>query len=60
MAAIKLCTAFGTLAFIFSIPIGFLNSVVYIMPLLWGLLFFGAALIPTATGVVVNSVSREY
>jgi hypothetical protein len=30
------------------------------MPLLWGLLFFGAALIPTATGVVVNSVSREY
>jgi len=29
------------------------------MPLLWSLLFFGAALIPTATGVVVNSVSRE-
>jgi len=30
------------------------------MPLLWSLLFFGAALIPTATGVVVNSVSREH
>jgi MFS family permease len=30
------------------------------MPLLWTLLFFGAALIPTATGIVVNSVGREY
>ncbi len=60
MTAIKLCTGFGALAFIFAAPIGFLNSLVYIMPLLWSLLFFGAALIPTATGVVVNSVSREY
>jgi Kef-type K+ transport system membrane component KefB len=51
--------AFGAQAFIFAIPIGFMNSLVYIMPLMWCLLFFGAALIPTATGVVVNSVSRE-
>ena len=60
LTAIKLCAGFGTLAFIFAAPIGFLNSLVYIMPLLWSLLFFGAALIPTATGVVVNSVGREY
>lgn len=59
LAAFKLCTGFGALAFIFAAPIGFLNSLVYIMPLLWSLLFFGAALIPTATGIVVNSVSRE-
>lgn len=59
LTAIKLCAAFGTLAFIFAAPIGFLSNIVYIMPLLWSLLFFGAALIPTATGVVVNSVSRE-
>ncbi len=60
LTAIKLCAGFGTLAFIFAAPIGFLNSLIYIMPLLWSLLFFGAALIPTATGVVVNSVGREY
>lgn len=60
MTAIKLCTGFGALAFIFAVPIGFLNNLIYIMPLLWSLLFFGAALIPTATGVIVNSVSREH
>jgi Kef-type K+ transport system membrane component KefB len=60
LTAIKLCAAFGTCAFIFAAPIGFLTNIVYIMPLLWSLLFFGAALIPTATGVVVNSVSREH
>lgn len=60
LTAIKICAGFGTLAFIFAFPIGFLNSIVYIMPLLWSLLFFGAALIPTATGIVINSVSREY
>ena len=60
MTAIKLCTLFGVCAAIFAGPIGFLNNMIYIIPLLWSLLFFGAALIPTATGVVVNSVSREY
>ncbi len=51
---------FGTCAFIFAAPIGFMQNIVYIYPLLWTLLFFGAALIPTATGVIVNSVSREH
>lgn len=60
LTAIKLCAGFGTLALLFAAPIGFMSSIVYIMPLLWSLLFFGAALIPTATGVVVNSVSREH
>jgi len=60
LTAIKICTTFGILAFLFAAPIGFLNSIVYIMPLLWSLLFFGAALIPTATGIVVNSVAREH
>jgi len=60
VTAIKICTAFGIAAFIFATPLGFLNSLVYIIPLLWCLLFFGAALVPTATGIIVNSVSREY
>lgn len=60
LTAIKICAGFGVLAFIFAFPIGFLNRSLYIMPLLWALLFFGAALIPTATGIVINSVTREH
>lgn len=60
LTAIKLCAAFGTMAFIFAFPIGFLGSLYYILPLLWCLLFSGATLIPTATGVVVNSVPKKY
>jgi hypothetical protein len=37
-----------------------MRDIVYVLPLLWCLLFFGAALIPTATGVIVNSVTREH
>jgi len=60
LSAIRLCILFGSLAFIFAFPIGFLNSLVYIMPLLWCVLFFGAALVPIATGIIINSVSREH
>lgn len=60
MTAIKLCAVFGVCAFIFAAPIGFMSNLVYITPLIWALLFFGAALIPTATGIIVNSVSREH
>lgn len=60
LTAIKLCSAFGFCAFLFAAPIGFLDNLIYIMPLLWSLLFCGAALVPTATGIVVNSVSKEY
>lgn len=58
--AIKICAAFGTIAFVFAAPIGFLNNLVYIMPLLWCLLFFGAAMIPIATGVIINTAGREH
>ena len=60
LTAIKLCTAFGTLGFLFSIPVGLVGQLRYICPLLWSLLFFGGALIPTATGVVVNSVKKYH
>ena len=60
ITAIKMCILFGIQAFIFAAPIGFLSSLIYITPLLWSLLFFGAALVPIATGIVVNSVGREY
>jgi len=58
LKAIKLCSAFGVIAFIFAFPIGFLYSLIYITVLLWTFLFFGAAIVPVSTGIMVSSVRR--
>jgi len=58
LKALKLCLAFGVVAFVFSFPIGFLYSLVYITVLLWTFLFFGAAIVPVGTGIMVSSVRR--
>jgi MFS family permease len=60
LVALKLCAVFAVMACVFAIPIGFVGSLVFVTPLLWALLFFGGAMIPTATGINVNTVSREY
>ena len=57
--ALKLCSAFGLVAFIFSFPLGFLYSIVYISVLLWAFLFFGAAIVPVGTGIMISSVNRN-
>jgi MFS family permease len=58
LKALKLCSAFGVVAFVFAFPIGFLYSLTYIIVLLWTFLFFGAAIIPVGTGIMVSSVRR--
>ena len=57
--AVRLWTYFGLVAFIFGFPIGFIFNL-FIVPLLWLLLFAGAMLIPTCTGIIVSSVPRQY
>lgn len=56
--AIKLCCAFGVIAFVFAFPLGFLTSLIYISVLLWAFLFFGAAIVPVGTGIMVSSVRK--
>jgi hypothetical protein len=58
LKALKLCSAFGVIAFVFAFPIGFLYSLIYISVLLWTFLFFGAAIVPVGTGIMVSSVRR--
>ena len=58
LKALKLCSAFGTVAFVFAFPIGFIYSLTYITVLLWVFLFFGAAIVPIGTGIMVSSVRR--
>ena len=38
---------------------GYVGSIYYITPLFWFLLFSGATLIPTCTGIIVNSVPKH-
>lgn len=59
LKALKLCCAFGVVAFVFAFPLGFLYSLIYITVLLWAFLFFGAAIVPVGTGIMVSSV-RKY
>ena len=57
--AMKLCCAFGFVSFVFAFPLGFLFSVTYVITLLWFFLFFGAAIIPVGTGIMISSVRRD-
>ena len=60
LKAIKLWAFFGFFAFLFAFPIGFMNTLWTVIPLLWLLLFTGAMLTPTWTGIIVSSVPRKY
>lgn len=60
ITAVELCVIFSLFASVFSISIGFVGTLDYLCPLLWIMMFFGGALFPTATGININSLSREY
>jgi MFS family permease len=57
--AIQLTLVFSILAAIFAVPIGFVGNFKYVIPLLWMMMFFGAALYPIATGINISTQSRE-
>ena len=54
--AIKMIIAFGLVSFAFAFPMGFLFQIIYLSVLLWTFLFFGAAIIPIGTGVMISAV----
>jgi len=60
MRAIRICFCFGFLAFCLSVPLGLVQDLFYFILLLWGLLFFGAAIIPIATGIIVSSAGKDH
>ena len=57
--AIKMIIAFGLVSFAFAFPMGFLFQFVYLCILLWTFLFFGAAIIPIGTGIMISSVQKD-
>ena len=57
--AIKMIIAFGLVSFVFAFPMGFLFQIVYLSVLLWTFLFFGAAIIPIGTGIMISAVPKS-
>ena len=57
--ALKMCVAFGLISFIFAFPMGFLFQIIYLAVLLWTFLFFGAAIIPIGTGIMISVVPKD-
>ena len=57
--AIKMIIAFGLVSFAFAFPMGFLFQIIYLSVLLWTFLFFGAAIIPIGTGIMISAVPKN-
>ena len=57
--ALQMVVGFGIVSFIFSFPMGFLFQIIYLSVLLWTFLFFGAAMIPIATGIMISTVPKD-
>ena len=57
--SLQMCSAFGILAFFFGLPMGFMFQIIYLSILLWTFLFFGAAIIPIATGIMISCVPKD-
>ena len=60
VVALELCATFGVLAFVFSLPLTFLNNIFVVVGLLWVVLLFGGAMLPACSGIVVSIIPRAY
>jgi sugar phosphate permease len=58
--AMKICIGFGVMAFFAAVPSGYVTHIVLEIFLLWFLLFFGACVVPSATGIIVNTMPKEF
>ena len=60
VVALELCSTFGVLAFVFSLPLTFLSNIFAVVGLLWVVLLFGGAMLPACSGIVVSIIPRAY
>ena len=57
--AFGLCVLLGFFAVISALPVPFLHEKMFIYLFIWMLFFFGASILPTMTGIMLNSVEVE-
>ena len=58
--SLKLCFCFGCISVAAAISIIFVNNVWQFSILLWIILFFGAAVLPPCSGIIVSIVPNKY
>jgi MFS family permease len=58
VVALELCSTFGVLALVFSLPITLLSNIYAVVAFLWLMLFFGGAMLPACSGIVVSIIPR--
>jgi len=57
--ALQYCLVVAILGTVVAMPIPYFDSLWIIIPLLWLLFFFGGALLPTLTGVMISSIKLK-
>ncbi|KNC86718.1 hypothetical protein SARC_01138 [Sphaeroforma arctica JP610] len=57
--AARLASMFAILAVVCAVPCIFATTIHMIIALIWGLLFFGGAILPPAVGIIISCVPRE-
>jgi MFS family permease len=57
--AAKIAAIFGLIAVLCGVPAIFASSFLPVIVLIWLLLFFGGAVLPPATGILMSSVPPE-
>lgn len=57
--SILLCVIFALFACVFSIPVPLVSGVVEFTVFLWFVLFFGGAILPPITGIIITTLPRE-
>lgn len=60
VVALELCATFGVLAFAFSLPLTLFSNIYLVVSLLWMMLFFGGAMLPACSGILVSIIPRSY
>jgi MFS family permease len=58
--SILLCLIYAIIASLFAIPIPLVDSILYFTIYLWLVLFFGAAILPPITGIIISSSPIEF
>ena len=60
MQALRICTCFGFISVLCAIAILFTSELWEFVILLWVLLYFGASILPSCTGIIMAIVPNQY
>ena len=60
MQALRICTCFGFISVLCAIAILFTSDLWEFVILLWVLLYFGASILPSCTGIIMAIVPNQY